>query len=67
MSMRQMMYQLDLLLGEDFEREDRDDHEWFQAMIQKVERIRKEKFYGKESFEIVLEYVRWKENSKRMH
>lgn len=64
MSMRQMMYQLDIMLGEDFEKQERDDHEWFQAMVQKVERIRKERFYGKESFEIVLEYVRWKEDNR---
>lgn len=65
MSMRQMMYQLDRLLGEDFEKQDRNDHDWFQAMVLKVEQLRQRKFYGKESFEVVLEYVKWKqENSK---
>ncbi len=61
MSMRQMMYQLDLLLAEDFAKEDRNDHDWFSIMTQKVEKtFRKERRYGKESFEIVLEYVQWK-------
>jgi hypothetical protein len=62
MSLRQMMYQLDVTLGEDFQRSDLDDHTWFQNMVDKVEKIRKNKFYGKESYEVVLEYVKWKGN-----
>ncbi len=62
MSLRQMMYQLDVTLGEDFQRSDLDDHTWFQNMVDKVEKIRKNRFYGKESYEIVLEYVKWKGN-----
>jgi hypothetical protein len=57
-----MMYQLDVTLGEDFQRSDLDDHTWFQNMVDKVEKIRKNKFYGKESYEVVLEYVKWKGN-----
>jgi hypothetical protein len=57
-----MMYQLDVTLGEDFQRSDLDDHTWFQNMVDKVEKIRKNRFYGKESYEIVLEYVKWKGN-----
>jgi hypothetical protein len=56
------MYQLDVTLGQDFQRSDLDDHTWFQNMVDKVEKIRKYKFYGKESYEIVLEYVKWKGN-----
>lgn len=60
MSMRQLCHQLDPFLNETFKNESLDSHEWFVVLEKIVEENMPRRYSTYETFQVVLQYVRWK-------